>query len=261
LIVKTIGFMNGLRLLGFALLLNGCGGGATSAPAIAVPKPPLAEMSILVIGQSISSNCNEHVYGPVDNVLQVARTGEIKAARDPFEWAGCSGGSMWMPLGKKLIDAGVAAKVVFMPIGVSGSHVEDWQAGGASFSKLNDAIATIQQQGLRFDFAFWHQGTGNIGTNRMVYLERLSSVVGYLNERVAIKRWMIAVHSRCSGLYDTDIEAAQLEFGNAPELGRYPGPNTNLLGNEYRVDTCHLNQMGQEEMASMWLKSVKNALQ
>ena len=245
-----------------ALILTACGGGGgignptSIVPVAPIVNFPLEEIKILIIGQSISSNCNEYVYGPVDNVFQIGKDGVLKAARDPFEWADCSKGAMWMPLGKKMIEAGIARKVIFMPIGVGGTRVEDWQEGGAAFSKLQNAISLMQVRGLSFDFAFWHQGSSNIGMEKAVYAERLRSVLDYVSSKVAIKRWLIAVHSRCSGAYDSGIEFAQILVGNAPQLNRYPGPNTNLLGNEYRYDTCHLNQKGQEKMASMWLESV-----
>ena len=155
-----------LLLLSYSLLISACGGGAGGAPGAPVIVPvvpvipvvtyPLSEMRILVMGQSISSNCNEHVYPAVNNVFQVAKDGSIKVALDPFEWADCNKGSMWMPLGKKIIEAGIARKVIFMPIGVAASKVGDWQAGGSVFGKLNSAIALIQAQGINFDFVFWH---------------------------------------------------------------------------------------------------------
>ena len=165
-----------------------------------------------------------------------------------------------MPLGKKLIDSGIARKVIFMPIGVSGSKVEDWQASGAAFKKLNSAISLIQGQGIAFDFAIWHQGSSNIGMEKSVYMARLGSVIDYVNERVKINRWLIGVHSRCFGNYDRNIESAQMEIGNMPKLKRFIGANNNLLGDEYRTDSCHLKKSGQDEMASMWLESVKSAI-
>lgn len=249
-----------------ALILTACGGGGgignptSIIPVEPMENSPLEEIKILIIGQSISSNCNEYVYGPVDNVFQIGKDGMLKAARDPFEWADCSKGAMWMPLGKKMIEAGIAKKVIFMPIGVAGTRVEDWQEGGAAFGKLTNALSLIKVQGLSFDFAFWHQGSSNVGTDKVVYVERLRSVLEYVNSKVKIKRWLIAVHSRCAGAYDSGIESAQIVFGNAPQLNRYLGPNNNLLGNEYRYDSCHLNQKGQEKMASMWLDSISSVL-
>ena len=167
---------------------------------------------------------------------------------------------MWMPLGKRLIDAGVARKVVFMPIGVGATSVQDWQVGGVAFFKLNSAIELIRKKGIKFDFAFWHQGSSNFGTEKAVYQDRLSSVIDYVNGKIQVDRWLIAIHSRCAGVYDRNIEAAQLEIGNMNSMKRYMGANNNLLGNDFRFDGCHLAENGQESMASMWLDSVKAAL-
>jgi hypothetical protein len=250
------------------LTLGACGGngGGSSAPAptpVPVPIPPPAptpvSMRILVIGQSISSNCNEYAYGPVENVMQVGKDGSIKPAQDPFEWADCDKGSMWMPTGKKIIESKIADQVIFMPIGVGGSKVADWQDGGRAFDKLNQALELIRKKGITFDFAIWHQGSADYGTPRAEYVSRLLSVIDYVNRNAQIKRWLIGIHSRCSGLYDPEVEAAQRIVGDASSARRYPGANTNLLGNEYRVDFCHLNHQGQEMVAPMWLEAIKNA--
>ncbi|PHV29705.1 hypothetical protein CSQ93_00765 [Janthinobacterium sp. BJB426] len=262
-IIENFRLIKFLVLLFFSLTVAACGGDVSSIPDKPISPgitDPLPELRILVVGQSISSNCNEHVYGAVNNVFQIAKDGSMKAASDPFEWADCNKGSMWMPLGKKIIEAGIAHKVVFMPIGVGSSKVEDWQTGGAAFSKLNNAIALIQKQGITFNLAFWHQGSSNLGMNQTAYVNRVGSVLDYVSSKVAIERWIIAVHSRCGTIYDQNIESAQLALGGMSELKRYPGPNNNSLGNEYRFDNCHLNQSGQEKMASMWLESIKAVL-
>jgi hypothetical protein len=262
-------------------LLAACGGGGVSEPVVsqpvdAAPKPAtvstpisvptpaalvaLDQLTILVVGQSISSNCNEHKFGPVDNVFQIGRDGSIKVAQDPFEWADCSNGSMWMPLGKRLIDGGLAKKVVFMPIGVGGSKVSDWQEGGTAYAKLNSVFGLIKDKGLHFDLALWHQGSSDIGTDPINYYDRLTDVVNNIDAHAAIGKWIVALHSRCNGSYDQKIEDTQKSFATLASTNHYLGPNNNLLGNEYRIDGCHLNQAGQEIMASMWYDSIKNAL-
>jgi hypothetical protein len=258
-------FVGKIWLLMF-VVLTACGGGSDGATA-ALPQPPIPtptipsirEMRILVIGQSISSNCNQFVYGKIDNVFQIGKDGAVKAAADPFEWADCDKGSMWMPLGKKIIEAGLADKVIFMPIGLGGTSVMDWMSGGRAFSKLNDAIGVIKQQKITFDFVLWHQGSSDFGTSKDDYVSRLSSVIAYVNKNVQVGKWLIAIHSRCWGTMDLNIEAAQRVVGAQAQNGHFLGPDTNTLGDEYRFDTCHLNQRGQEQMATMWLESIKNA--
>jgi hypothetical protein len=245
--------------------LSACGGsGNTSAVSPAAPQQPQApsqpkELRILVIGQSLSANCNANVYGPVANVYQIGKDGAVKAAQDPFEWADCDKGSMWMPLGQRLIESGMAQKVTFMPIGVGGTKVQDWQEGGKAFLKLNTALDLVAKSGIGFDMAFWHQGSADAGIPRDEYVSRLLSVIAYVNGKIPVKRWLIGIHSRCWERYDAEVEAAQRIVADAPGTGRFPGANTNLLGNEYRFDECHLNQAGQEQMAKMWLEAIRNA--
>lgn len=259
----------------FTCVLAACGGGANDTPTVnptptpvLVPAPipalpvalPLAEMRILVIGQSIASNCNDYAYGLVDGVFQIDKSGNTKPASDPFEWADCIKGSVWMPLGKRLIDAGIAEKVTFMPIGVGGSKVEDWQVGGSAFSKLNTALVLAQKKGITFDLALWHQGSANAGDSQAIYRDKLNSVLNYVSAHAVVNRWLIAIHSRCSGVYDRNVEAAQIEIGSMSALERYPGANNNALGDEFRVDRCHLNRAGQEKLSSLWLESIEAAL-
>lgn len=257
--------------------LGACGGsGSSSKPSVEVPAviPPVViapaipievpvavapEIRILVVGQSISSNCNEKVYGASPNIFKFDLTGTAKIASDPFDWSDCKMGSMWMPLGKRLVDSGMASKVTFMPIGLGSTTVADWQAGGKAFSKLNSAIDVIKTRGISFEYAFWHQGSSDFGIDRNLYASRLLSVIGYLNRNVKIEKWLIAIHSRCFGKWDREIEAAQLAVSTTSGDNIFVGPNNNLLDDTYRFDTCHLNAKGQDEMAGLWLEAMKNA--
>jgi hypothetical protein len=191
--------------------------------------------------------------------MQVAKDGSVKAAQDPFEWADCAKGSMWMPFGKRIIEAGMAKQVTFMPIGVAGSKIADWQSGGSDFGKLNEAINLIKKNGISFDFAIWHQGSADFGMARTEYASRLSSIIAYVNLNVPVKRWLIGIHSRCWGNYDAEIEAAQRSVADAPASNRYLGANTNTLNDDFRFDQCHLNQKGQEAAATLWLDAIQNA--
>lgn len=237
------------------------------APTTPVTPPPVtqaplfADLRILILGQSISSNCNQHKYDAVANVFQIGKDGIVKVAKDPFEWADCDQGSMWMPLGKNLLDKGIAGKVTFLPIGIAGSSVKEWQIGGKGYDKLNEVVVQINRLGMSFDYAFWHQGSADIGMGTDEYQQRVASIIDVVNSKVKVGRWLVALHSRCLGSYSPEIEQAQRNLGNASSLGRYPGPNTNFLGAEYRMpDNCHLNQAGQEEMATQWINAIVNSM-
>jgi len=265
--MKAFSFSRYLFVVLLASSMVACGGsdGGSSSEPVQPARPakpvtlPLAEIRILVVGQSIASNCNEYSYGPITNVYQVSKSGAILPASDPFEWADCGKGTVWMPLGKMLLDAGIARKVVFMPIGVGGTKVEDWQSGGLAFNKLNQAIDLVKKQGIAFDLAFWYQGSANAGDSQAAYRSKLTGVLDYISNRMDIERWLIAVHSRCNGVYDRNVEAAQVDVGNMLSSRRFPGANNNALGDEYRTDRCHLNHAGQEIMAAAWVESIRSS--
>lgn len=216
------------------------------------------QINILIIGQSVSANCNEHVYDAVNGVFQIGLDGAEIPAKDPFDWADCKAGSMWIPLGREIVKSGMADRVVFMPIGISGAKVSDWRQGGVAFPKLEKAIAVIKDKNIKFDYAFWHQGSSDIGRGRL-YGSDLSALLAYVARNVKVEKWLIAQHSSCFGKIDIPLARVQKEIGKNYVSRRFPGPDTNLLGAGYRVDGCHLNYAGQEKMAEQWLSSMQTA--
>lgn len=215
------------------------------------------EVWVLVLGQSLSANCNQQMFGPVEDVFQVSLTGALIPAKDPFVWADCKGGSVWMPLGERLIQSGRAKKVVFMPIGMADTKVGDWLPSGKAYPKLSRALALIQAQGFRFDYAFWLQGSSDGGLAADVYEQRLDAVLKSIDSQVSIGKWVIAQHAKCYGWTDPNIANAQRKLAAQRQLRRYPGPTTHALSDTLRSDKCHLNQSGQRALAEAWLNSLQ----
>ncbi len=217
------------------------------------------DLHILVVGQSISANCNEHIHGPVRGVEQVGLDGQVKPAADPLEWADCGKGSVWLPLGRSLIEAGMADRVVFMSIGVAGTSVADWQEGGRAWDKLQRAMKVARGRELHFDYAFWQQGSSDARTPRDDYRSALSKVLSSISAQVRIDHWLVAQHSSCFGQTATQITDAQREIGKSHVLRRYVGADLNSIGPQYRTDGCHLNQAGQEKAAQLWMNALRAA--
>ncbi|QWL59276.1 hypothetical protein HQ400_14300 [Aeromonas jandaei] len=218
------------------------------------------QISILIIGQSISANCNEYIFGERDGIYQYDKEGKIIKARDPFIWADCKGGSMWMPLGDKIIKSHIASSVIFMPIGVGGTKVSDWLEGGETYKKLELALNLIRKKHIKFDYIFWHQGTSDIGTDPALYKKNFLRLTKIVKQAIPDNTpWLIARHSMCSGNFDQKIEAIQTDIAIGSPFF-HEGPNNNILDEKYRFDNCHLNKLGQEKMADMWLESLKNSI-
>ena len=219
------------------------------------------DIFILVVGQSISSNCNEYKYKGTQGVYQLNLEGRSIPASDPFLWAACNQGSMWIPLGDKIISSGMAKSVTFMPIGVEGTSVKDWLPRGRAFEKLEKAINVANSNSIHFDYAFWHQGSSDIGSNPTAYARNLNKVLRHISLNLKVDKWIIARHSQCGYTFDKNISKAQYEASMNYLLRRFPGPDNNKLGNEFRFDRCHLNKAGQERMAELWFYSMVAANQ
>ena len=217
------------------------------------------DVFILVVGQSISANCNQHLFKPVPGVYQITKDGNKIIAEDPFEWGDCSQGSMWIPLGQKIIQNGLSDNVIFMPIGVGGTSVSDWEQGGRAFEMLSNAISIVKEKSISVDYLFWHQGSTDINMSSIIYGRKLNSVLRNLKFSFQPKKIIISQHSRCGYAFDKKISRVQKIISNRHGYHFFAGPDTNALGNEYRFDGCHLNKIGQEKMAELWLASMIEA--
>lgn len=220
-------------------------------------------LRILVIGQSISSNCNQYRFPPSPHIDQITLTGTEVPAKDPMIWADCTGGSMWIPLGQELLARHMAERVVFMPIGVAGTAIRDWLPGGRAYPKLQTAMRLIRDHKIHFDFVLWHQGSSDYGTSPLKYRESFLSVVRDVRKQGNLRgsKWIIARHSGCVGRFDPAIWKVQNQLAASDNnLNFFTGPDNNLLGAAWRFDGCHLNKAGQERMGALWADSIQQAL-
>lgn len=217
------------------------------------------DVYILVIGGGTASNCNAHAFGEVRGVYQIGLTGSEKSARDPFELADCKGGSVWIPLGQKMVEAGMADKVVFMPVGMAGTRARDWQPGGRAYSKLMSLMSTAKARNIKFDYGFWQQGSADIDADAAQYSNDLHKAVKAITINIKVGKWIIAQGAGCNDRRSDAIKAAQLQFSRNPVLNRFSGPDTSVLGSTYRSDNCYFNELGQRQLAQQWFRSIIEA--
>lgn len=215
------------------------------------------DIYILVLGQTVAGNCNEQRYDVYPGVYQYDKQGNEVAAKDPFIWSDCEGGSIWMPLGKELIDHQLADRVIFMPIGVQ-SQIMDWLPEGVAWQRLNEALNLAQEKDIHFDYVLWHQDSLDLDMNKFDYQNVVNKTIKYVSSRVGVKKWLVAQHLRCR---DDQSDSVAMTKGSFSEISfnRYLGPNTKALQKEFRVDNCRLNAKGQEELALRWFNAIVQA--
>jgi hypothetical protein len=216
-------------------------------------------MNILVLGEGASANCNVRLYGEEPNVFQIGRNGMKRPARDPLDWADCSGGSIWIPVGRQIVEARFADQVAFMSLGMEKSQVRDWVKGGRAFARLESALQVAKAKNIKFDYVFWYQGMSDGVLRQQDYGFGLVKVIRGLIPVVPGARWLIAQSAGCGNAINKDIFAAQRKVSANPLFNRFPGPDVSLLHNSSLSDQCTLREDGQEIMAKQWFRSLVKA--
>ena len=211
---------------------------------------------LFAFGQSISSNSNEKPYPQHEHVYTL-RNGECIAAEDPLPIADGKSGSMWMPLAGKIIEAGLAKNVLLVSIGVGGSAIERWTPTGDLSQHLESNLEMLNNLHIPVSMFLWHQGTSNMGTSAAAYQTNFLAISKTIHDKGFTVPILVAIHSRCFGGYDKNLEAAQYSLAQRHQDGLFLGANTNLLDENYRFDGCHLNAKGQEQAAQLWFNAIK----
>jgi hypothetical protein len=121
---------------------------------------------------------------------------------------------------------------------------------------LRRTIDTMRRNNLRFDAILFQQGPGDIGQTSRAYKNEFNTLVRLFSNANVIGPWLIARHSRCRGLYDSEVDNAQraltMDFFTR---FYFAGPNINLIEDRISSNGCHLNQAGEYQAAALWLQA------
>ena len=231
------------------------------APSIA--NPPGTTV-ILTFGQSNAANSGEERYAArgqvhVFNIFDM----RFYRAIDPLPGASHDGGSVWGRLGDKLIDAGVAPSVLFVPIAFGATYVQDWAPGGPHHRRLLFALHRLKSARIKIDMLCWHQGEADANHTSMSadeYCGYFRSMLREVREAGVDAPVYVALATLC--------EEAPHPFQNRAEIRRgqrklisirdriLPGPDTDVIGIEHRRDGCHFAASGQQLAAQAWFKAI-----
>ena len=111
----------------------------------------------------------------------------------------------------------------------------------------------------------WHQGESNHflftsvepHQNAINYTNNFHLLANHLRDLKVTAPIYPAVATYCaSNVFDTLLQQAQYALADS-NLGIFNGPNTDMLGNEYRYDNCHFDETGLDMHATLWLEAIK----
>jgi Carbohydrate esterase, sialic acid-specific acetylesterase len=228
-----------------------------------VANPPGTTV-ILTFGQSNAANSCEERYTP-RGAVHVFHAFDMNFYRaiDPLAGASDEGGSVWGRLGDRLIDAGFARSVLFVPIAFGATYVEDWAPGGQYYRRLVFALHRLKRAGIAVDMLCWHQGEANANHTPMTadeYHDCFRAMLRGVREAGVKAPVYVALATFCEDGPHPFQNGAQIRLGQKKLVSIWnrvmPGPDTDQIGLAHRRDGCHFAASGQELAAQAWFRAI-----
>jgi hypothetical protein len=225
---------------------------------------PSGTTVILTFGQSNAANSCEERYTP-RGAVHVFHAFDMKFYRaiDPLAGASDDGGSVWGRLGDRLIDAGFARSVLFVPIAFGATYVEDWAPGGQYYRRLVFALHRLKRAGIAVDMLCWHQGEANANHTPMTaeeYRDRFRAMLRGVREAGVKAPVYVALATLCEDGPHPFQNSTQIRLGQKKLVSIWnrvmPGPDTDQIGLAHRRDGCHFAASGQELAAQAWFRAI-----
>ena len=215
-------------------------------------------MVALVLGQSNAANHGETRASVPENVYSFYH-GQCYRAQDPLPGASGSGGSVWTRLGPKIVKARWYDAVLFVPLGVESTAVAQWAQPGPLQQMLALSIDSLRQHGLVITHVLWHQGEADAKkrTSQADYRQRFLEMLGGIRSRGVAAPVYVSIATRCGATSSEAIRRAQRALVD-PAHGIEQGPDTDVLGDEYRLQGCHFSERGLARVAELWFERLNN---
>ncbi len=207
----------------------------------AVPRKKTAV--ILILGQSNSSNESKGPHRAGNNVLNFGYIdGKCYKAEDPLVGATGFHGSFASRLGDLFVNSGKFRKVILVPMSVGGSYMMDWAPGGRFHRRILIAIVKLRNLGLEVSHFLFHQSEVEAAVKSVprLYRRRFLKRVENIRVHSAEGPVYVAIATVCGGPPHPEFHDAQRSLPNL-EKGILPGPDTDVLGIEFRHDNYHFS--------------------
>ena len=209
-------------------------------------------------GQSNSANYGRpRQEANDDRVVYYNGTSFVRAA-DPIPGGCGGGGSVWPILGD-FIARSQQVPVCFRSASLTWTEVKNWMPPETRLYKnLAKCVGEFDKDGVRA--VLWHQGESDslAKTSAEIYCERLKMIIETLNSDAGYKiPWFVAQASFHPG----SKEPEEKEVARGQQLLwekkiAYKGAVTDDLGQEYRSDGVHFNQLGLTTHARRWFEAL-----
>ena len=217
---------------------------AAEVPCSSLPRT--RTVGLIVGGQTNAANGSATVPERARPGVYAVHEGRCYAISGPLPGGEGDGTSMWTLLADKIIGQGLADSVILAPAVVGGTVIEAFARGGHHHEKVLAAATDLMRLTMPTAFLWQHGETdGQRGTPEAYYRTYFDSMVAGLRS-IGFKGPVLAAKStRCRPTYSPAVRAVQ-----------EGGPDTDVLADLFRSDGCHLNAMGRNAAADLWLQAL-----
>jgi uncharacterized lipoprotein NlpE involved in copper resistance len=219
------------------------------------------DIVFFTFGQSNAANSvNEYAYALNKNLIEI-HNNKCYVMNDSLLGTNGDLGSVWTRLGNLLLDNYPDKKIFFINTAIGGSAISSWIPGGNNYSLLIDKMEMANNMGIDIDMFLWHQGETDamINTTLETYYDNFMLIKEVINEKHPNAKILVARATKCGDISSPIIINAQNTLiSNNYDI--YPGPYTDILGNDYRYDDCHFNDIGANYHAFLWYQEIKKII-
>ena len=225
----------------------------------------------IVAGQSLAGNHGVSLYNPTNAALVQnlnIPNNTLYRLVDPVLGASGTDGSFIGRLGDKLIDGLSYERVIFIPIAIGATSVQEWKPSGFYNHRLIAAALRAKALGwldANADITpcvLWQQGeaNGTDGTTQAQYEAWFVELQTTLLGRGIDIPWLLAKSTMVTNTVSSTIRAA-IDALVSPAANRYAGPDVDSLtgGTNRQAEGTHLSDTGNDACAALWKTAIDAA--
>ena len=244
----------------YTILVRGREGDRITAEA-KIERVGVGEVFITA-GQSNSANFGTPRQSAKDGKVVYFDGKQFVAAKDPIP-GGCGGGGSPWPILGDLIAGSQGVPVCFRSASLTWTEVKNWMPGVKAgkhllYDNLVSCAREFPQGGVRA--VLWHQGESDslAKTSAQTYRDRLATIIRSLEKDSGYRLpWFVAQASFHPGSKEPEEKAVAAGQQLLWKEGiAKQGAVTDDLGQKYRSDRVHFNQLGLTTHAQRWFEAL-----
>ena len=228
-------------------------------PATATEIPCRAESGratrlILVLGQS---NAASQVSPGITRGLKVYRDGRCWRVRGPMPGITSGGMGVWSRVAELAIGSGGQYDLVFAPLAIEGTHIDEWTGGGNLNRILRHELEDLRrgaELGLPISAVVWQEEEADAlsGTDAERYRDELLALRKLIDDYGVTAPILVGKSTACLAPVSTSLHRA-VDAAIKSGKGLRPGADTDALGDGYRDSgRCRFNARGRNAAARRW---------